>query len=254
MPAALPDNGPRDGGEPLILAVDTALAACSAALVRGDRVIAARHETIGRGHAERLMPMTEEVMAEARAAGVDYADIDAVAVTVGPGAFTGLRIGLSAARALALALGRPVVPVTTFAAVAAESLSAAPLPPGSVFAVLHDARRGELYVEILRFAGLDAAGLARIGTVGSPRALPLAAVMAALDTDIVAALGSGVPLLRDALLARGIAPREAVLYPDARWIARLAARRLAAGGPLEPARPLYLRAPDAKLPGGISPP
>lgn len=251
MPAALPDALSEAGSHPpLILAVETALAACSCALVRGGEVIAARREDIGRGHAERLMPMTEAVMAEARAAGLDYPAIDALAVTVGPGAFTGLRIGLSAARALGLALGRPVVPVTSFEAVAVESLAAAPLEAGSIIAVLHDARRGELYLECARVTGRDADGLALLDPVGVARALPVDEAVAALDPATVAAIGSGVPLVRAALAARGIAAREDVPYPDAVWVARIAARRL--GAPLDPARPLYLRAPDAKLPGGIS--
>ncbi|MDA5194681.1 tRNA (adenosine(37)-N6)-threonylcarbamoyltransferase complex dimerization subunit type 1 TsaB [Govanella unica] len=235
-----------------ILGLDTALAACSAAVVRGGRTLAARHEEIGRGHAERLMPMIEEIMAEARGLGVDYPQLAAVAVTVGPGAFTGLRIGLSAARALALALDRPVVPVTSFEAVAVASLTAAPLAVGALFAVLHDARRGEVYVECQRYLGADDAGLAWVESVGAARAVPLDAVLETLDPGLSMALGSGVPLLRAGLLDRGLQLRDEPCYPDAVWVAAIAARILRSGTVLVPARPLYLRAPDAKLPGGLT--
>ena len=92
-----------------VLGIDTSAAACSAALWRDGAVIAREHAAMARGHAESLMPMVERVMR-----GAAYESLDAVAVTAGPGAFTGLRIGLAAARGIALAAGIPAIGVSAF--------------------------------------------------------------------------------------------------------------------------------------------
>lgn len=84
----------------LILAIDTSQKACSVALCRGDDLVAAKSEMLGRGHAERLLPMIDEMLT---AHDIKYADIDRLAVITGPGAYTGVRIGVAAARGLALA-------------------------------------------------------------------------------------------------------------------------------------------------------
>lgn len=125
---------------PLVLAIDTSLDACSVALARGDEVLASRIEAMQRGQAERLAPMAREVMAEANAA---FADIDRIAVTTGPGSFTGVRVGLSFARALALALGKPCIGVSSLEALAlAEGeagLRAALIEtPGASYAALYE--------------------------------------------------------------------------------------------------------------------
>ena len=110
-----------------ILAVDTALAACSAAIFDsgGGRNLAKKLEPMVTGHAERLAPMVREVMADANE---DLASLDRIAATVGPGTFTGLRIGLSFARGLALALGKPVVGISTLKALAAMAENSDVLP------------------------------------------------------------------------------------------------------------------------------
>ncbi|MGP9803749.1 tRNA (adenosine(37)-N6)-threonylcarbamoyltransferase complex dimerization subunit type 1 TsaB [Paracoccus sp. NSM] len=97
------------------LGFDTSAAHCAAALLRGDRVLASRHEPMAKGQAERLMPMLEEVLAEA---GLGWRDLDAIGVGVGPGNFTGIRVAVAAARGLALALGVPAVGVTATEAAA----------------------------------------------------------------------------------------------------------------------------------------
>jgi len=99
----------------IVLAIDTSLDACSVALVRGAETLAAISEPMQRGQAERLAPMAREAM---EAAGVKFSALDRIAVTTGPGSFTGVRVGLSFARALALALGKPCIGVSTLEALA----------------------------------------------------------------------------------------------------------------------------------------
>jgi tRNA threonylcarbamoyl adenosine modification protein YeaZ len=127
----------------LVLAFDTAGPDCAAALARSAAdemdVLARASEKLGRGHAERLLPMIGELLREA---GVTYADLDRIAVTTGPGSFTGVRVGVAAARALALALGIPAVGIGSLEALARPELQRH--SEGTVVAVL-DARRGEVY-------------------------------------------------------------------------------------------------------------
>src|SRR6476646_113206 len=106
----------------LILAIDTALDACAAAVLDTDagKLIAHESQAMKRGHAEALMPLIARVM---KASGVAFAALDRIAVTTGPGSFTGLRVGLSAARGIGLAAGKPVVGVTTLTAYAAPVVS-----------------------------------------------------------------------------------------------------------------------------------
>ena len=123
--------------DPVILAFDTSAAHCAAALVSGDALLVCRSEEMGRGQAERLMPMLEEVLARG---GKSWQDLDALGVGVGPGNFTGIRIAVSAARGLALGLGIPAVGVSGFearAAVAPDgSLAAIPAPRGQIYLAL----------------------------------------------------------------------------------------------------------------------
>src|SRR5580693_8596370 len=106
----------------LILAIDTALDACAAAVLDTDagKLIAQQSEAMKRGHAEALMPLIARVIKQA---GIGFAALDRIAVTTGPGSFTGLRVGLSAARGIALAANKPVVGVTTLTAYAAPIVS-----------------------------------------------------------------------------------------------------------------------------------
>lgn len=188
------------------------------------------------------MPMLESVMAEA---GVTPASLDALAVTVGPGTFTGLRVGLAAARGLALARALPLVGVTTLEAVAAPAAA----HEGEAIAAAFDARRGEIYLQVF-----DAAHEA----LCEPMIVALADAPSRMPGTRFAAVGTGAGLLAEMLAAKSIACRlaDAAPQPDALAVARLAAARLAAHGPdryrVAPA-PLYLRAPDAKLPGGLDP-
>ena len=188
-----------------------------------------------RGHAEALMPMIVATLADAAES---LRSLDAVAVTVGPGAFTGIRIGLATARGIGLAAGIPVVGITTFAAVAA---ALAPVPPDSAVIVLIDSKRGDVFAQ--RFSGA-------LEPIGQPTLLAPVAAAEFLPAAPVLLAGDGVALVRPYLaLAR---PDAAYALdgqgPDAVHVAPLAARLIATGGGLPPV-PLYLRLPDVRMPG-----
>lgn len=208
----------------IVLGLDTCLDACSAAVIDGERVLAARAEPMTRGHQERLAPLVRELMIEA---GVPFEALHRVGVTVGPGSFTGLRVGLSFAKGLGAALSIPVVGVGALEALAAGRA-------GTVFPVLN-AKRDQVYLQ----AFADGAALMAPDALTLPVA---AARLAELARGAVTLVGSGAPLLA------GMLPGASVVE-DAR-IDPAAVARLAAAKPAVPPRPLYLRAPDAKLPGG----
>lgn len=224
-----------------ILGLDTAQGACSAAVWQGDageggRVLARRFELMRTGHAERLMPQAVEVMAEA---GLEMAALDRLAATIGPGTFTGTRVALAAARGMAVALKIPLIGITTLEAVAAG------LTPGEgrVRVGAFDARRGEVYFQVFEGASL--------APLNDPQVLDVAsAAKAAADVaggQGIGVAGTGAQLLTDALAERGLdaAAPDVQAHPDAAIVARLAAARAI---PALPPAPLYLRAPDAKLP------
>jgi tRNA threonylcarbamoyladenosine biosynthesis protein TsaB len=212
-----------------ILAVDTALGACSAALLEGNRVLARRFAAMERGHAEALAPMVEEAMREA---GLSFQALDRLAVTVGPGTFTGQRVGLAFMRGLRVALGKPLVGVTSLAAMAEQARAET---GASCAAAIHDARRGEVYLEVL-----DPPLSARLLTFAEA-----CSTLSGLRGKIVLA-GRAAARAAEALQTSDLETLvSSIVVPDAVWVARLAAR-------MEPGksapRPLYLRAPDAKLP------
>lgn len=217
-----------------VLALDCSAAACSAALWQGETLAARRFRAMERGHAEVLMPMVEEIMA---AAGARYRDLDAVAVTVGPGAFTGLRLGLAAARGIGLAAGVPVVGVGTFAAVVA-GLDRSGLAEREAL-VLIDSKRGDFYAQAYD---------RRLAPRGEPVVAAPRALAALLTGAPLLVAGDGAPLARAALaeLAIDIAFAPGPGLPDAADVARVVARGEAVR---LPPRPLYLRRPEARLPG-----
>ena len=207
----------------IVLGLDTCLAACSVAVRDGDRVLAHACEVMARGHQERLAPMAERVMAEA---GLSFSSLQRIGVTVGPGSFTGLRVGLAFAKGVASALDIPLVGVGALEALAAEA-------DGLVFAAI-DARRDQVYLQAFEDGRpLMAPDALELGTA----AARVAEIAAGRPLTLV---GSGAPLLA------GFAPGARLLTPegaDARLVASLAAGRQPT-----PPRPLYLRAPDARLP------
>ena len=209
----------------MILSIDTCLGASSVAVLDGERVLAARSEAMTRGHQERIGVLAREAAAEA---GVAFADLTRIGVTVGPGSFTGLRVGLAFAKGLATALSIPCVGVNTL-----ESLAHG--TPGFVAAVI-DARMNQVYIQV--FA--DGVSLMAPDALGLGEA---AARLAELYSGGPATLvGSGAPLLADALSHATVLTPVA---PDPIAVARLAAARPA---PTHAPRPLYLRAPYATLP------
>ena len=212
-----------------IFAVDTALGACSAALLDGNRILARRFTAMERGHAEALAPMVEETMGEA---GLAFAALDRLAVTVGPGTFTGQRVGLAFMRGLRVALGKPLVGVTSLAAMAEQARAETGL---SCAAAIHDARRDEVYLEVL-----NPPLSARLLTFSEA-----CSALGGLRGKIVLA-GTAAARAAEALRTSGHEPQVCgIVAPDAVWVARLAAGKEPGESP---PRPLYLRAPDAKLP------
>lgn len=239
---------------PTLLAIDTATDACSVAVLAEDAVAAHRSALMARGHAEALMPMVVETLA---AAGLGFADLGAVGVTVGPGAFTGLRIGLSAARGISLAAGIPVLGATTLE-VLAHGVPEAERAGASIVAVI-ESKRADLYVQAF---GAD------LGPLGEPAALMPDDLAQALPDGRLVLAGDGAARASEALqgealqgeaLTAGTGADRISLsasgpHPDARVLAALIAARLGELGAglddLAAPEPLYLRPPDAKRPAG----
>ena len=214
----------------MLLAVDTALGACSVALLDGDDIRAHIFEAMDRGHAERIAPMVDEAMK-----GTEFSALQRLAVTVGPGTFTGQRVGLAFMRGLRLALGRPLTGVTTLEVMA---VAAAAETGRSKAAAIYDARRNEAYLSLQQGADV----------VLQPVVMPFTDALVRIRAFGPCALaGTGAPIAFDALGADYVL--SSVRQPDALWVARLAQRL---PEPQQVPGPLYLRAPDAKLPGGRS--
>ena len=217
----------------LVLAIDTALAACSAAVLDTGQatLLASEQLAMARGQAEALMPLIDRVMA---AADIGFTALDRIAVTTGPGSFTGLRVGISAARGLALAAGKPAVGLTTLSAYAAPVVAES--APHAVLSVI-DARHDQVYFQL-------------VGGDGSMRLRP---AIAPID-EVIAASSEHGPLRLVGNAAQLVAGRwppempqpvkvEAQPAPDIGWVAWLGA---AADPAKALARPLYLRPPDAR--------
>lgn len=215
-----------------VLAIDTALAACSAAMLDLDRggILAHASRAMDRGHAEALMPMLAEVMSEAK---LEFAEIDRIAVTIGPGSFTGLRVGVAAARGLALAAGKPIVALTTLAAFAAPHIAADDTNP-LLSAV--DARNEQVYIQLVGQGGR---------TIIAPRLAGLREAVRIATGTPTRIVGSGAALIQAHWLAGVPSPLlvETTPAPDIDWVARLGA---AAIETTAHPKPLYLRDPDAR--------
>jgi len=205
-----------------VLAIDTALEACSAAVLDTERTGVTAHESrpMARGHAEALIPLIARVLERAQ---LTFSEIDRIAVTTGPGSFTGLRVGISAARGIALATGKPAVGLSTLAAFAAPLIAADDTLP--VVAVI-DARHDHVYLQVFGPGGR---------TIVAPRLVPL--------REALRVAATGAPRLTGTAARMRAALVDQRSSPDIDWVARLGAAAVETGSP---PKPLYLRAPDAQ--------
>ena len=208
----------------LVLAFDTATPAVTVAVGDAERVLAQQTTVDARRQGELLAASIEQVLSDA---GVAVGDLDAIVAGAGPGPYTGLRVGLVTARVLGSALGVSAYGICTLDVIAADAVPAA---AGREFLVATDARRREVY-------------WARYAPGGQRLSGPAVAAPATLPADLPAA-GEGA-LVYQGLLGVPIAPR----YPSAATAVLLCAQRLSRGEHLPPAEPLYLRRPDARVPG-----
>ena len=228
-----------------ILAFDTCMQACSVAVLNNGELFSHKVE-LERGHAEKLMPMIDEVLQKAD---LSIREIDRIAVTRGPGSFTGVRIGVATAKALALALGAELVGTSSLHVMAAQAFASVPELQTDLICVTVDARRDQIY-----FALFD-----RDGPL-APRPLIIAPAQAGafLPADkSLCLIGSGCEIMLNSLTKKqsarvshsGAAPFEKILQPDAGTLAKLAPSLLIDKKPLTP---LYLRPADAKIQVGYA--
>jgi tRNA threonylcarbamoyladenosine biosynthesis protein TsaB len=229
----------REEGIVTVLTIDTATPTETVGLVRGGRLLAQRVTHAGRGHADELAASVDDVL---KRSSVSLSDLDGIAVSIGPGRFTGLRVGLSTAKGLSVASGVPVMPVPTLEALAASVLPE-DAPPGTCVCAMLDARRGEVYAAAF-LAGARPVRLRPDAAVG-PAAGALAAVEAAGGGSVVFA-GTGAVLYRDDIVGAvgGAArfPADPVETPEPSAMA-LVAESVAEAGPVDAASlmPIYLR-------------
>lgn len=219
----------------ILLAVDTSAHLCAACLydTAGHAVPAQAQEDIGRGHAERLFPVIDRVLAQS---GHSFDQLERLAVCVGPGSFTGVRVGVAAMRGLALALDIPLLGISVFDALVRTADTAQP-----VLATI-DARRGEVYAQLFDTGGIAA---------GSPRVMSPQDAAALAQRSGAALMGSGVAAIKPFYPAGPDAPvvLSETAPADLISLAQAAAER--EPGPQQPV-PLYLRAPDAKPQSGFA--
>ena len=227
---------------PLLLAVESATTDASVALLRGDAVLAERHAPAERPASEGLLPTLLALLDEA---GVALGALDAFAVSIGPGSFTGLRVGVATIKGLAFASAQPVVPVPTLAALALRAAR-----PEACVAALLDARREEVYAAL--YVGDPSRGAQLGPTVLRADALADALAEHAAGRPIVV-IGEGIPVVRTALGDRFGARLSWVLPPEgaplASAVGRLAQPLLARGAGLraEAIAPFYVRRAEAEV-------
>jgi tRNA threonylcarbamoyladenosine biosynthesis protein TsaB len=214
-----------------VLAIDTALEACAAAVLDTEHGrVASETLPMVRGHAEALLPLIGRVMQQADMA---FSALDRVAVTTGPGSFTGLRVGISAARGIALAAGKPAFGLTTLAAFAAPLIAQ---DSRTALIVAIDARHEHVYLQVFGTGGR---------TLVAPRIASVADAVRSAAHGPVRIVGTAANMLAAAWPPEEPAPVqvEDLRAPDIVWVGRLAVAASESSGP---PKPLYLRAPDAQ--------
>jgi tRNA threonylcarbamoyladenosine biosynthesis protein TsaB len=215
-----------------VLAIDTALAACSAAILDTSYggIVASESLPMLRGHAEALMPLLARVM---KASGLAFRDLDRIVVTTGPGSFTGLRVGIAAARGLGVATTLPVIGVSTLSAYAAPYLGADDSSP--VIAAI-DARHEHVYLQVFAPGGR---------TLIAPRLAALNEAVRAASDAASCIVGSAAQIVANGLPVTAPTPVivDASEAPDIGWVAQIGA---VAPETKSPPKPQYLRAPDAQ--------
>ncbi len=216
-----------------ILAIDTATWTGAVGIVDGEVVLADRWQSGAPSHGYSLLPLIADALAEARC---ELRDLDAVAVSIGPGSFTGLRIGLSTAKGFALTWGLELVGVPTLAALAAV----ADVEEGLVCPVL-DARKGEVYVALYRV------GTGGVETLAAEQAVRLEAWLARIEGPCTF-LGDAASAIPKRHPGWRILPFDSY-HPRGSAVGRLAAQRLRDHGPddLDELEPLYVRPPDVEM-------
>ena len=218
-----------------ILALSTSTPRGSAALVRDGEAVAAVAYADLQGHAERIFQAIDAVLEQA---GERRGTLDAIACDVGPGSFTGVRVGVASAKGIAFGLGLPLAGVVSLEAMAAAAFGAGEAGAADVVLAAIDAKKGEVF---LAAYGHD--GAARL----APAARPLAPEAFALEPPaggrlvVVGEVAAGLALPAGVRLARG----PALDLPDAAWVARLAAARVGSPADADTLEPLYVRPPDA---------
>lgn len=224
----------------IVLAIDTALDYCAAAVLDASAKAVIAQETLEmkRGHAEALMPLIARVVT---ASGLNYLDLDRVAVTTGPGSFTGLRVGISAARGIGLAAGKPVVGLTTLTAYVAPLVAGKQEQP--IIAAI-DARHDHVYFQVVAGNG---AALMR------PAVVPIEDTFVASRFGALRMVGNAAKILADRWPRHTPAPAlvDPRPGPDIAWVGWIGAATDPAAAP---AKPFYLRPPDAKPKAGFVPP
>ncbi len=223
-----------------VLIIDTALGACTACVVEDGTLLGVRSELMAKGHQERLGGMVRDAVADAaRNEGGGFEKIDRIGVTVGPGSFTGLRVGLAFAQGLGASLDRPVIGLSTL-----DGLAISIRPNGLVAAVI-DARRGQVYIRLYR----DARPITEAQALSLEAATDLILEQAGDQPALL--VGSGGPVLAEAAperLAKALVAPLPAASPEG-----LAFMTAMADPERCPPTPLYLRAPDAtpptRLPG-----
>ncbi|MDA0238638.1 MAG: tRNA (adenosine(37)-N6)-threonylcarbamoyltransferase complex dimerization subunit type 1 TsaB [Proteobacteria bacterium] len=217
---------------PLLLAFDTAGSHCSVALCDEGQVLAYRHESMARGQAEALFPIIQSVLSEA---GAGYAELEGLAVTTGPGSFTGLRIGLAAARGIVLAASIPALGVTSFDALL-QAMPEAEIDGRAILVAL-DSKRSDPYFQLYS---------ATREPLSSPNSCLPEEVLRLIGDRPVVVIGDGIAGISEAFDSAGIdyCLGDAPLSVDARSIATLAERNWPPSIEAGVLEPLYLRSPD----------